>query len=569
MAKTREQYINENIDNEAVSFSLVDQHTVERLRRDGIIQVPAKKIDIPKDKRWNDKFIASQMLQGIEHGDSVDQMASSIFPEIYERAGSPTDAGLIRRCQNSAIRNARTMTTAAENNGRLDSYKDLAAKGVVQKKVWMSTPDDRTRPTHIDIDGEEQDIDKVFSNGCMFPGDGKGPAEEVWMCRCTMTDHIVGFRRADGSISKVNYTPDKTLHEEQMEAERHRRDDANKENDNLNEIKKNLLFNDIDFETLKEAKAAAGFTGSNWEFFEAYRNGDIQSQILDDALLNKNVEAPKLVEAPKPKERIESSMMQSVMAHDDYQAFMDLVNNADNGELYREYADVIDSLSNKKGGGQFKSASNSIEFSYETHDGMSRYSTLAHEYNHSFDCRIGKNENLHFSEIDLINQRCEFGSGRITPVREWASASDEFLSALRKDMEALRDRGIPEVINELKADSTWYNATAGVQDALDGFYNTSATYYGWGHGNAYYNQRYNDFIKPFGHAADLKDAYNELGFNISSQAKAKDIFRQYRAASEAWANVGSAVTCGGPELDAIAQYMPNTLEAYNAIVGGL
>ena len=222
MAKSREQYINEKMDNEAVSFNLVDQHTVERLKRDGIIEVPTKKLDVPKDMRWNEKYIASQMLKGIENGDSVDKMASSIFLEIFSREDTfnLTEKGvsdLIKRCHNSAIRNARTMTTSAENHGRLDSYKDLAAKGVVQKKEWMSTPDDRTRPSHVDIDGEEQDIDKVFSNGCMFPGDGKGPAEEVWMCRCTMTDHIIGFRRADGSISKVNYTPDRTLHDEQME----------------------------------------------------------------------------------------------------------------------------------------------------------------------------------------------------------------------------------------------------------------------------------------------------------------------------------------------------------------
>lgn len=233
MAKSRQQYIDEHIDNEAVSFDLVDQHTVARLRRDGIIQVPAKKIDIPKDMRWNEKYIASKMLQGIENGDSVDKIASGIFFEIFSREDvfNLTEKGktdLIKRCQQSAIRNARTMTTSAENNGRLDSYKSLAEKGVVQKKVWMSTPDDRTRPTHIDIDGEEQDIDKAFSNGCMFPGDGKGPAEEVWMCRCTMTDHIIGFRRADGSISRVDYTPDRTLHEEQMEEEKEQRAAVNR-----------------------------------------------------------------------------------------------------------------------------------------------------------------------------------------------------------------------------------------------------------------------------------------------------------------------------------------------------
>jgi len=265
MAKSREQYVNEKMDNEAVSFNLVDQHTVERLKRDGVIEVPTKKLDVPKDMQWNEKYIASQMLKGIENGDSVDKMASSIFLEIFSREDTfnLTEKGvsdLIKRCHNSAIRNARTMTTSAENHGRLDSYKDLAAKGVVQKKEWMSTPDDRTRPSHVDIDGEEQDIDKVFSNGCMFPGDGKGPAEEVWMCRCTMTDHIIGFRRADGSISKVNYTPDKTLHEEQMEAEKERRGIESKPQEvNDQEIKENNIpeIHFVPAETIEEAERFA------------------------------------------------------------------------------------------------------------------------------------------------------------------------------------------------------------------------------------------------------------------------------------------------------------------------
>lgn len=194
-------------DIEDISFDLVDEDTVKRLEREGKVVVPKKKIKIPKDKRWNEKQMGSKILQGISNGDSIRDIAKSLFKVV--------DNNML-----SAIRNARTMTTSAENHGRLDSYKALEASGVVQKKEWMSTPDDRTRPSHIDIDGEEQDIDKPFSNGCMFPGDGRGPAEEVWMCRCTMTDHIIGFKKSDGSISYVNYQEDETMHDVQMEEER-------------------------------------------------------------------------------------------------------------------------------------------------------------------------------------------------------------------------------------------------------------------------------------------------------------------------------------------------------------
>ena len=202
-----------------VSFDLVDEATVLKLQREGIIKVPAKKINVPKDMQWNEKQMSSKVLQGILKGSSIRDIAKS----LYEVVGNDW---------NSAVRNARTMTTAAENGGRLDSYKALEKQGVIQKKVWMATPDDRTRPSHIDLDGEEQDIDQPFSNGCQFPADGNGPAEEVWMCRCTMTDHIIGFKQADGSVSYIDYERSRTMHDEQMEEERERRlEEYSKESD--------------------------------------------------------------------------------------------------------------------------------------------------------------------------------------------------------------------------------------------------------------------------------------------------------------------------------------------------
>ena len=214
MAKSREQYIWENSESDynadVISFSLVDEATVARRKREGDITLPAKKIDIPKDERWNTKQMNSKLLQGILNGDSIPKIAKSL-----------TD--VIGNNQVSAVRNARTMTTQAENGGRLDSYKNLEAQGVVQKKVWMATPDDRTRKSHIDIDGEEVDINEEFSNGLMYPADPAGAAEEVWNCRCSMRTHIIGFKKKDGSISKVEYGRDRTLHDEQMAEEKARR----------------------------------------------------------------------------------------------------------------------------------------------------------------------------------------------------------------------------------------------------------------------------------------------------------------------------------------------------------
>ena len=211
MAKSREQYIAENsegnFEEDLYTFSLVDAATVARLQREGDVKLPAKKVDVPKDERWNTKQLNSKLLAGILNGDSIPKIANSLVEVIGNNAAS-------------AVRNARTMVTGAECAGRQDSYEELADNGVIQKKVWIATPDDRTRESHLEIDGEEVDVDEKFSNGLMYPADPSGDPSEVWNCRCTMRTHIVGFRKKDGSISAVNYERGKTMHDRQMEEEK-------------------------------------------------------------------------------------------------------------------------------------------------------------------------------------------------------------------------------------------------------------------------------------------------------------------------------------------------------------
>jgi uncharacterized protein with gpF-like domain len=210
---------------EDITFNIIDQSTVDRLRNEGDIELPYKKLDINKDMRWNTKWMSSKLLQGILDGSSVDDIADSILPEIDGKSdifGKTFDElkGIAKRNEQSAIRNARTMVTGAENAGRLDSYKNLESQGVVQNKVWIATPDARTRKTHAEIDGEEIDINDQFSNGLEYPGDPHGDASEVYNCRCSMRTHIIGFKRSDGSVSRVNYDRDRTMHDEQMERRR-------------------------------------------------------------------------------------------------------------------------------------------------------------------------------------------------------------------------------------------------------------------------------------------------------------------------------------------------------------
>ena len=157
--KSRDKFIQEHGGSPS-TFNLVDETTVKRLAKDGKVKVPSRTINVPKDKRWNEKYIGSQILQGIEKGEPIGVISNRIFPEIYEKAGRPTDPNLVQRCIDSAVRNARTMTTSAENLGRVDSYRSLQDSGVIQRKVWVATVDERTREEHLLMDGEEVDIEE-------------------------------------------------------------------------------------------------------------------------------------------------------------------------------------------------------------------------------------------------------------------------------------------------------------------------------------------------------------------------------------------------------------------------
>lgn len=141
-----------------------------------------------KDIAWNKKVINAVMLQGILQGESIDKMAKR-----FEEVGV--------RNEKAAVRYARTATTGAENAGRIDGYRRAQKLGIHVIKVWLATLDGRTRDSHRALDGEEQEVEKEFSNGCMHPGDPNCPdPSEVWNCRCTLITKVDG---QNYDVSKV------------------------------------------------------------------------------------------------------------------------------------------------------------------------------------------------------------------------------------------------------------------------------------------------------------------------------------------------------------------------------
>ena len=206
-----------------INFSIMNEATVKRLITDGELSLLRDRLDIPKDQRWNRKQLNSAVLQGILGGESMQEIAKRIYP-------------ITNRNEASAIRNARTMVTYAENKGKIDSMNAMEAEGAVYEKIWMAIPDGRARDWHLEMDGQAVRNGQYFIDGLgnklEEPGDKNAPPETVYNCRCGMWRHPIGFRKADGRIQKIEFErPAYTLHEQQIADERKRRERETKGKD--------------------------------------------------------------------------------------------------------------------------------------------------------------------------------------------------------------------------------------------------------------------------------------------------------------------------------------------------
>lgn len=162
-----------------VGFTIYDEQMVKKLIAEQADFLPSPSINIPKDLWWNKQLITAEMTSGILQGESIGKLA--------DRFQNVTDANRV-----SAIRNARTFCTAAENAGRYDGYKaaeKLGIKGL--KKQWLATLDGRTRHSHRELDGQtvgwNEKFHSILGSKMRYPGDKEGAKPgDLYNCRCTM-----------------------------------------------------------------------------------------------------------------------------------------------------------------------------------------------------------------------------------------------------------------------------------------------------------------------------------------------------------------------------------------------
>jgi len=245
------------------NYELYDVSTVERLIRDKPELIPIKSIvKIPEMERWNMTQVSQIMTQGIIQGEDIPTLATRISTDL------PT------RNRNAAIRDARTMTTSAQNGGREDAYKRGEKMGIEMVERWVATLDGRTRHAHRVLDGQKKKVGGTFhyeEYPIRFPGDPQAEPWLVYNCRCTTIAEVTDTEDfPDDFAGAYGYSRDETLGDMTYEewkadkgdsafskADRNRKADAKQYYEYRKLIgKENMPLNIKEFQKIKYEKPA-------------------------------------------------------------------------------------------------------------------------------------------------------------------------------------------------------------------------------------------------------------------------------------------------------------------------
>lgn len=253
----------------SVGFDLWDEQTVKRLIKDQPelmpFYPPERALKRGIDLAWGKKQITASVTSSILQGKGIKGMADDLQRRITDMS------------RDSAIRTARTAVTGAQNAGRMDSFMAAEKMGIELKKEWIATLDGRTRHSHAMLDREQQDNDKPFPNGCMFPGDPSGPAAEVYNCRCTMAAAIPGLGRTGKRRARDPVTGKNVLIEDMTYAEwAGWKKDAKQPS---NTAKKDDGVKDVSESYLKKAKSSKGKV--EYESNYKQKNHDVEIRVAN------------------------------------------------------------------------------------------------------------------------------------------------------------------------------------------------------------------------------------------------------------------------------------------------
>ena len=204
------------------TFQVYNARSVQSLMKGSKIM---RDVDVPEDEKWNRDKINKAITTSLLKGDSISKTADAL------QAVANMD-------RNSAIRNARTCMTGAENLGRSEAVDDLKAKGIPVNFVWSCVHDARTRETHILLDGTIRDDNGYFGADILdvplrYPADPDGEPEEIYNCRCRASLELEGIDHSnDDDLYKqfmMEHDPDSYEAFKDKDAEKEQAFQAHKE----------------------------------------------------------------------------------------------------------------------------------------------------------------------------------------------------------------------------------------------------------------------------------------------------------------------------------------------------
>lgn len=490
----------ENSPVEGYSFELVNADTVKNLEgQEDIMLPPPKDIDAIKDIAWNAKKVNSVVMQGILQGSSMKEIADKLAVAVCESN------------EKAAIRNARTMVTAAENSGRQSGMNRAEASGIIFKKRWIATNDSRTRPSHMAQHGELVNNGEKFSNGLMFPGDWHGKPAEIYNCRCTLGSWVTGFKKLNG----------------------------------------------------KDAGKVVPVTpkSSPPKLTEKIIEAAIKSQVPEKITLSSSIKS-KLNKQIKP-----------YMSDSDYKEFLEMLeSNPNEIMLFNKYAGKVKWVYDEEG--FFSPVRKELHWHTSSHPDKGKFETIFHEFGHAVDRLLSTNgDELSAVEAKKIGNsypnpfKSKIATSStdkfLTAMREDKKNMLDYIE-LHAD-----DRGVLKNIT-MKSPELH---TGGIQDFISGIagYDTKArSQIKWQHSEDYYNRLYDNHFDGFGNRqSKLKKAYGSLGLECNSIKDMRHLTRDYETSSELWANINAAYAEGGEVYENMKKWCPSSCATFEELIGGI
>lgn len=236
-------------------------------------------------------------------------------------------------------------------------------------------------------------------------------------------------------------------------------------------------------------------------------------------------------------------------------------------------------------GGYFEPATKDLVWGHSNdRDNSCRYSIFAHEIGHATDNRMDSINAGTYDIRDLFTEALveAGGGGLLSAPERCPSHSDEFMEAMRKDIQNLAS-GKVKIHPDDMACITYHRNAQGISDFLDGAFggfvprgdtrypgddqNILGIKLTCGHGRNYWESKY-ERIMMQDRVGRVLDELKKRKMDITED-QLIGVFRDYMNATELWANINRAIVTekeNSDELDYLRLYAPNALETFRKLV---